>query len=346
MLTALCAALPAAHGEEPPWRVDDLRRFLHLAGEGLTPNDWKVADQGGIAVKMPSSANPQEVVVLGLTRVKANTSCFLTQFEDIEEFRKSPGFHRVRKVGTPPRDADLAAMRLTPGEVSGIKTCRPGDCTIKLPVQAMRRIVDEVNWDALNAHDLAETAFRRWLAGYMRAYARLGNAALAENHSGPITVRIADELQQMLDANPSLKGFLPEFYNHLKDYPESPASGAREFLYWFTANFGSKPVTIVSHVNIFEQPGKGVIASKQIYANHYVDASLGLTFLMDTPGNGEPAMYLVYLNRSRIDLFTGWGASITKFFLRRRLMGGFKDNLRDVADRVGAACKSDAANAR
>lgn len=30
-----------------------------------------------------------------------------------------------------------------------------------------------------------------------------------------------------------------------------------------------------------------MIASKQIYANHYFDASLGLTFLVDAPADGK-----------------------------------------------------------
>ena len=346
MLTALCAALPAAHGAEPPWSVDDLRRFLHLAGEGLTPNDWKVADQGGIAVKMPPPASPREVLVLGLTKVKANTRCFLSQFEDIEKFMKNPAVLNVRKIGTPPRAADLAAIRLTPGEVAGLKICRLGDCSLKLPVQAMNRIVGEVNWDASIAHELAESAFRGWLADYLRAYGERGNVALVEYQSSPVSVRLGGELQEMFDANPRLGVLVPEFYEYLTSYPKAHASGVRDFLYWSTANFGFKPVTSVSHVTIFQQPGQGVIVSKQIYANHYFDASMGLTFLVDLSADGKPAMYLVYLNRSRIDLLSGWRAGVRKFILRRRLIGGFKDNLRDVSDRVGAACNSDAGNAR
>jgi hypothetical protein len=47
------------------------------------------------------------------------------------------------------------------------------------------------------------------------------------------------------------------------------------------------------------------IASKQIYAMHYFDASLGLTLLVRDPSAPFPATYVVYLNRSRIDLFDG-----------------------------------------
>ena len=47
------------------------------------------------------------------------------------------------------------------------------------------------------------------------------------------------------------------------------------------------------------------IASKQIYGTHYFDASLGLTVLVRDRSVSSPAMYLVYLNRSRVDIFDG-----------------------------------------
>ena len=205
---------------------------------------------------------------------------------------------------------------------------------------------EAVQFLTLTGPFLAEPAFRGWLADYLRAYGEGGNAALVEYQSSRVSVRLGGELQEMFDANPRLGVLVPEFYEYLTNYSKARAFGVREFLYWSTANFGFKPVTSVSHVIIFQQLGQSVIVSKQIYANHYFDAALGLTFLVDLPADDKPAMYLVYLNRSRIDLLSGWRAGVRKLFLRRRLIGGFKDNLRDVSDRVGATCKGDAGNAR
>jgi hypothetical protein len=59
------------------------------------------------------------------------------------------------------------------------------------------------------------------------------------------------------------------------------------------------------------------IGSKQIYAMHYYDASLGLTLLVPDRTAASPATYVVYLNRSRIDLFDGlWGG------VARRIVAG------------------------
>jgi hypothetical protein len=45
-----------------------------------------------------------------------------------------------------------------------------------------------------------------------------------------------------------------------------------------------------------------MIASKQIYASHYFEASLELTALIENEVAGEsPGLLLLYLNRSRFD---------------------------------------------
>ena len=50
---------------------------------------------------------------------------------------------------------------------------------------------------------------------------------------------------------------------------------------------------------------------------HYYDASLGLTLLVPDRSATPPATYVVYLNRSRIDLFEGLFGGVA-----RRLVAG------------------------
>jgi hypothetical protein len=57
--------------------------------------------------------------------------------------------------------------------------------------------------------------------------------------------------------------------------------------------------------------------SKQIFATHCYDASLGLTPLVPDRLSTSPATYVVYLNRSRIDQFDGVFGGIT-----RRIVAG------------------------
>ena len=44
--------------------------------------------------------------------------------------------------------------------------------------------------------------------------------------------------------------------------------------------------------------------TKQLYASHYLEATLGLTYLV---ADGRQGAYLVHEFRSRLDILRGWG---------------------------------------
>ena len=82
----------------------------------------------------------------------------------------------------------------------------------------------------------------------------------------------------------------------------------QETLVWSKIKFGLKPVIAVNHISIYKRNSDAgpqvLVASKQIYANHYFNAFLALTAFVNVPGatNGS---YLVYENRSRADGLEG-----------------------------------------
>jgi hypothetical protein len=321
LLLLLALAAPA-----DTWTFEDLKRFLAVEGQGLTEKDWKTVDQGGIAAKTLPPSNPREVVVLGATWVRRGTpACFVRQIEAIEHFKTGPLVQQVRKISEPPTPADSQTLQLTPDEIESLEACRPGKCRIKLPASAI-------------GATRTEQDFRTWLFDYLQTYRRVGNPALIQYDSAPVVARLSVDLGHILDAQPSIRDLSTPAYDHLSQYPRKPpvAPILREFLYWSTENFGLKPVTSLTHVHIFALPNAAIVASKQIYANHYMDASLGLSFAVD---NSHGGMYLVYLNRTRIDLLQGWLGGVRKVFLRRRLLNGFRDNLRAVSTRLDATCE-------
>lgn len=119
--------------------------------------------------------------------------------------------------------------------------------------------------------------------------------------------------------------------------------GVSNFLYWSTEQFGPKPVASVTQVFIDAQPGRAAIASKQLYASHYFNASLGLTAALDDSGDGsQPGMYLVYLNRSRVDLLQGFWGGLRRAFLRSRLRNGMRKNMAGVVRKLESSCAESA----
>jgi hypothetical protein len=328
----ITAGSPASQAAEQRTDLKTLITFLEF-----TEDESKKAARGEVVAKILGTREKREVAIVGISRVEANTECFLARFQDIETFKRNPAVLRIGKLDQPVGIDDLERLTLDANDISSLRDCRPGDCSVKLPAGTIEQLRQEVNWSSSDHAAHAQAVFRARLFDYLQRYLSEGNTALIEYQDKSKPVHMAEEFRSLLEAEPSLAALIPAFYEHLADYPAAPLSGVEEFLYWSTENFGFKPVTSVTHVMIFRQSGHAVIASKQIYASHYFDASLGLTFVLDDPDSPR-TMYLAYLNRSRIDLLGGFFGGLRRLVLRGRLMDGFKKNLQQVARQLSASC--------
>jgi hypothetical protein len=328
----ITAGSPASRAAEQPMDLKTLITFL-----GFTENESEKAARSEVVAKILGTPEKREVAIVGVSRVEANTECFLARFRDIETFKRNPAVLRIGKLVTPIGIDDLERLTLDAKDISSLQDCGPGDCSVKLPAGTIEQLRREVDWSSPHHAAHAQAVFRKRLFDYLQRYLSEGNTALIEYHDKSKPVHVAEEFRSLLEAKPSLAALIPAFHEHLADYPAAPLSGVEEFLYWSTENFGFKPVTSVTHVMIFPQSGHAVIASKQIYASHYFNASLGLTFVLDDP-DSPGTMYLAYLNRSRIDLLGGFFGGLRRLVLRGRLMDGFKKNLQQVARQLGASC--------
>ena len=312
----------------------DLRVFA-----GLTVDQWKAVNGGGPQARILDTKVKREVAVVGAAHLRASTTCFVTMLQDIENFKKNPAVLQIRKFGKPVDRRSIEGFRLEIADVDSLRNCRLGDCSVKLPVAAMERLGRDVDWTQPDRAVNFQAVIREELVAYLESYLDQGNAALIEYRDKGKPVRLTDEFRAVLDARPGLAGLVPEFYEHMVRFPRDPSPDVTEFFYWSIETFGLKPVTSITHVSIYVQPGRAVAASKQIYASHYFDASLGLTAALDDPGEvSGPGMYLVYINRSRIDLLRGFLGGLRRAVLRGRLRDGMRKNLVDVVRKLESSC--------
>jgi len=97
---------------------------------------------------------------------------------------------------------------------------------------------------------------------------------------------------------------------------------------WSKIKFGLKPVVAINHITIYRRNGdvgpQVLVASKQIYANHYFDAFLALTAFVSVPDSGA---YLVYENRSRADGLEGPFSKIKRGVVEKKAVEGLKNIL-------------------
>lgn len=300
--------------------------------------DWQRVEHGEPYAKVLTPADSHEAALAGVIRVNASLSCFLTHFEDIESFKKNPAVLEIQKMSWPPRREDLARVTLNASDIAALPGCRQGRCGLKLPPG----FLDVWKQEARRATPSAERTqelFRESLLRYLEAYLAAGDAALVAYQDSVPEVKLANEFRGMLAARPGLaaipSGGAQDFYDYLLRYPQRKPAGASEFLYWSVENFGLKPVLSVTHALQFRQAGFAALVSKQLYANHYFDASMGLTLAVQPAGG---PLYLVYINRSRVDLLGGMMGGLKRRMARGRALDGVRKNLQDVAARLTRDC--------
>ncbi len=112
-----------------------------------------------------------------------------------------------------------------------------------------------------------------------------------------------------------------------------------------------KDVVSITHVTIYSREIEGrlqvFIASKQAYASHYFDSSLGITVVLeDEDAEGTPTNYLVYLNRSRTLDLAGSFSGLRRRIVEGRTKDGMEKNMRYMKARLEAIYRAEQSSSR
>jgi hypothetical protein len=107
-------------------------------------------------------------------------------------------------------------------------------------------------------------------------------------------------------------------------------------MYWSKEDFGVRPVLRLSHQTIYRTAGMPqtiLIATNQIYADHYLDAGLSLTMTIDaSEAGGKPAFYMVSVSRARTRSLGG--------MLRAMVRSVVQNRSRDALRKILASTKA------
>ncbi len=326
LLIGLSAFAHAQTGSREP------HTFLqkHLA---FTAADLAALEQGQVIAKQPKASETRELVTFGAVKVATARDSFVSRFRDIVNFKRSANVQQIGKFQATPAVSDLNGFTLDEDDYRALKQCNVADCDLKLPKHQIERMRREINWNAPDSRAQALALFKQMLVDYVAAYQRGGNAALGEYHDQKQPLRLADEFHGLLQQTPYLVEYVPEFHRYLEQYPNQTLPQVENFIYWSKEKFGLKPVLTLTHVTIYQRPHglfSALIASKQIYASHYYEASLGLTAFVPS----AQSAYLLYLNRSRVDALRGWLGGTKRSLITRELRNGTEKNLQLIKQRL------------
>lgn len=296
------AESPAASAADPA------RSFLNAAF-ALSAADIAQVDRGQIVTRTLTVKNGREVATLGVVRVRTTPEHYVEQLRDIAAFKRTDDILQIGTFSSPPRDADFGPLTIEDADLKRLRECRVGDCGIRLPSAAIDRLGREIDWRAADASAKASRLLRRILVDYVAGYQERGGAAAMEYAGTSTPLSVGREFESLVAADTSTWTYVPRLRRHLLEYPVDAHDASSDFVYWSKERVHGRPVISLTHVAIVRGDGSSpvdyAIGSKQIYAMHYFDASLGVTLLVRDTSTPSPFTYVVYLNRSRIDLFDG-----------------------------------------
>ncbi len=313
--TLATAAIPRAQSQ--PDVVSLLRPYIRA-----TDGELRRIEQGGVLTKTLDSPDGKEVTSFGVIRVACTPDTFAERVRDIERFKASEYVLQIGRFQAQPSASDLAALTLDHGDREAMRECKPGDCGLRLPAAAMEGFRTTIPWETPGETEAAAAAMREFLAGEARAYLAGGSAALPDYADRAGTTARAAAFRRLLRPSELKAEAQPDLFRWLDEFPRHSLEGANSFLYWSREKFGLKPTISMSHSVILRRPDAVVFGSKQIFASHYFEASLGMALFIPVPGASYG--YVTYLNRSRVDTLRGLLAPIARIVAARRARDGLE----------------------
>ena len=331
LLLCILAVAPLPGQQTPAPLVRFLRQSI-----GLDTAQVAAVERGAAVVKVLDTKNQRDVAVFGIITIDVPRATYIGHLQDFPSSLRTPTRARFGIFSDPAIAEDVQGLVLDPDDVSELKDCQPNDCKIKLSATEMKRLREEIDWSGEDALAQVNTYARHRLLEYVTAYRARGDTAMVV-YDNRGNVRASSAFAALLSESPYVYEYIPSFHNYLATYPRGNLDGLTEVLFWSEDRLPRlKPILSVTHLAVYappELPMLTLVAGKQIYANHYFEAGLDLTTVVDRPTAGaNPGIYLMLLRRSRFDdLPTGL------FNIRGKVIGKLRDQMRADLDREKAA---------
>ena len=299
----------------------------------LTPEEHQRLLAGKPVTQLLESDPAKEVAIFGAVWVAAPITRYVEAVRNIEEFEKGDNFLVTKRISSPPRFEDFDRLSLPPDDMADLRTCKVGDCELKLGEAALVRIQKETDWSKPTATADVERSIRRLALDYVTAYLAGGNSRLAIYRDTARPTFVAEEFAAMLDRMPSLTTYLPDLKKYLLEYPRVTLPKSESFLYWQAAKFGLKPTIRINHLTIADQQTHVAVVSKMLYASHYFWTGIELRILVPDPARGE-GFWFANVNRSRADGLDGLVGSVIRGKARGEAEEGMQAALKITKSRM------------
>lgn len=332
LLFSVLAGIVSLRASELPRKFEDLLRDQI----GFTAGQLQRVHRGTVLARVLSETTREEVAVAGLIYARVPWDFVLHEVEDIENFKKGSEVLQIRKFRQPPQEQDIRYLSMPSADLAALSKCRPGDCGVKISSDMMKKIAVQRGQTESNVNSLFQTVFFQYFTDYLNR----GRDALITYQDKQPAVSLASATSSIAQQFSWLRYYSPGVWRSLQD--QSPTEHATPelngFYYWSKEKLALKPVVSLTQTSVWhssdQQPQMAVILSRQLYASHYFEGSIGLTIVFQDPSSAGRGAWIVYVNRSRVDAFGGWFGGAKRAMVNARLPAGLRKNLTQIRTKL------------
>ena len=303
------------------------KELLKAVGH-FTDAECAAVDRGESVARLLET-DAREIAVIGAVRIAGPREALIARYRDIGHLKRNALVLDASRFSRTPAPVDLSSLSLEDHSLD-LRSCRPGDCQVRLSASDVARFHREVNWHGADWRYKSASVWRDVLTSYATGYLAAGRKALPEYVNKPELLSVASELSLLVREYQFVAAYSPEFHAYLQEFgPQAPA-GSEHTLYWTKEDFTIRPIVRISHQVIYRTSAPvpaAFIATNQVYADHYLDAALGLILAIDAAGDGSGAgFYMIAVNRARTRSLSGF----LRKFVRTTVQNRSRDGLRKM----------------
>jgi hypothetical protein len=301
----------------------------------LTAGDYTKLDAGESIVEL-LPADGKEVAVRAITQTAAAPSGLIEWTRHIEALQKGRYAAATARFSQPPRIADLEGLSLDDDDLTDLRRCRAGKCGMKLDDAEIARMREAISAAGVEWKTAAQQTFRTIVLARAERYLAEGHSDSVSYHDARKRVLLDSEFAAVASEVALSYPRLFPLTNFLSLYPQGEMPDVESFLYWSKESLGAKPIVSITHVAMIESRDarvrEAIVAKKQVYASHYILASLSFTAISASSDGTQ--RYLVYLNRSRSDVFDGIFGGFIRRTIAHRLRAEAPQALQALRERL------------
>jgi hypothetical protein len=302
----------------------------------LSPEQIAGVQNGRAFAKILPALNASDIFVCGAVYIREKPATYLEFMQDMTRRKGVAGYLGAGEFHAPPTVADLAGLSLERDDIKGLKNCRPGDCELQLPEESMEAARASIQWNSPDVAEQVTILAKRGIVRLLKEYQERGDPALLPYRDKRDPMPPAEQFRSLLSHLEFFPQYLPDLNRYLLQYPNSRPREAQNLFYWEKVDFGLKPTIRINHAIIYRTSGPGaahVLAIKQLYATHYFQTALDLSFCVPKV-SGEGGFYLLTVKGSRQAGLTGVkGGLVRKVAVTRtrealeRALNSIRENL-------------------